>query len=77
VVSVPGNIEQLVTGIGDLQAGAPVSFSTTGGLFGFGPPSSFGNDAVFNAPPFNPNPPPFCSSPGGNQENCQPPPGQQ
>lgn len=77
VVSVPGNIEQLVTGIGDLQAGAPVSFSTTGGLFGFGSPSTFGNDAVFNAPPFNPTPPPVCSSPGGNQENCQPPPGQQ
>jgi FecR-like protein len=80
VVSVPGNIEQLVTGIGDLQAGAPVSFSTTGAPFGFGSPPTFGNDAVFNAPPFNPpppNPPPFCSSPGGNQENCQPPPGQQ
>ena len=79
-VSVPGNIEQLVTGIGDLQAGAPVSFSAGGGLFGFGPPSTFGNDAVLNAPPFNPpppNPPPFCSSPGGSQENCQPPPGQQ
>jgi hypothetical protein len=80
VVSVPGNIEQLVTGIGDLQAGAPVSFSAVGAPFSFGSPPTFGNDAVLNAPPFNPpppNPPPFCASPGGNQENCQPPPGQQ
>ena len=79
-VSVPGNIEQLVTGIGDLQAGAPVSFSAVGAPFGFGSPSTFGNDAAFNASSFNPpppNPPPFCASPGGNQENCQPPPGQQ
>jgi hypothetical protein len=79
LVSVPGNIEQLVTGIGDLQAGAPVSFSVVGAPFGFGSPSTFGVDAAFNAPPFNPpppNPPPFCASPGGNQENCQPP-GQQ
>lgn len=76
-VSVPGNIEQLVTGFGP-EAGAPVSFSTAGGLFSLGGPVSFGNDAAFNAvnaPP--PNPPPFCASPGGNQENCQPPPGQQ
>jgi len=80
VVSVPVNIEQLVTGIGDLQAGAPVSFSAIGAPFSFGSPPTFGNDAVFNAPPFDPpppNPPPFCASPGGNQENCQPPPGQQ
>ena len=78
LVSVPGNIEQLVTGIGDLQAGAPVSFSTFGSPFGIGSPSTFGVDAAFNAlnPPL-PNPPPFCASPGGNQENCQPPPGQQ
>jgi len=47
-VSVPGNIEQLVTGIGDLQAGAPPSFSTTGPAFGFGSPSSFGVDAAIN-----------------------------
>jgi hypothetical protein len=79
-VSVPGNIEQLVTGIGGLEAGAPVSFSAVGSPFGIGSPATFGNDAVFNAPPFTPpppNPPPFCSSPGGNQENCLPPPGQQ
>ena len=73
-VSVPGNIEELVTGVGGLEASAPVSFSTTGGgLFGLGPPVSY-------SPPFTPppsNPPPFCASPGGNQENCQPPPGQQ
>lgn len=80
VVSVPGNIEQLVTGIGDLQAGAPVSFSAEGGPLGFGSPATFGNDAVSNASLLNPpppNPPLFCASPGGNQENCQPPPGQQ
>jgi hypothetical protein len=80
LVSVPGNIEQLVTGIGDLQAGAPVSFSAEGGAIGFGSPATFGNDAVSNASLLNPpppNPPPFCASPGGNQENCQPPPGQQ
>jgi hypothetical protein len=48
-VSVPGNVEFLVTGIGDLQAGAPVSFSTTGTPFGFGPPSTVGVDAAINA----------------------------
>jgi hypothetical protein len=47
-VSVPGNVEFLVTGIGDLQAGAPVSFSTTGTPFGFGPPSTVGVDAAIN-----------------------------
>ena len=47
-VSVPGNVEQLVTGIGDLQAGAPVSFSTTGTPFSFGPPSTVGVDAAIN-----------------------------
>jgi hypothetical protein len=47
-VSVPGNIEQLVTGIGDLQAGAPVSFSATGTPFGFGSPSTVGVDAAIN-----------------------------
>ena len=48
LVSVPGNIEQLVTGIGDLQAGAPVSFSASGGPIGIGSPSSFGVDAAIN-----------------------------
>jgi hypothetical protein len=47
-VSVPGNIEQLVTGIGDLQAGAPPSFSTTGPAFGIGSPSTVGVDAAIN-----------------------------
>lgn len=76
-VSIPGNIEQLVTGIGDFQ-GAPVSFSTTGSPFGFGPPSTFGADAAVNASAFNAStPPPVCASPGGNQPNCQPLPGQQ
>jgi len=67
-VSVPGNIEQLVTGIGDLQAGAPVSFSAFGAPFGFGSPSTFGVDAAINqaqgqvsnpqqATPFAPPPP--------------------
>ena len=47
-VSVPGNIEQLVTGIGGLEAGAPVSFSTSGTPFSFGSPSTFGVDAAIN-----------------------------
>ena len=47
-VSVPGNIEQLVTGIGDLQAGAPVSFSTSGTGVGDGAPVSYGVDAAVN-----------------------------
>jgi FecR-like protein len=47
-ISVPGNIEQLVTSIGDLQTGAPVSFSTSGASFGFGPPSTVGVDAAIN-----------------------------
>jgi hypothetical protein len=78
-VSVPGNIEQLVTGIGDLQAGAPVSFSTFGPAFGIGPPSSFGNDIFVsqqnqnNQNQGNQN----CASPGGSQQNCQGQQGQQ
>lgn len=47
-VSVPGNIEQLVTSVGGPEAGAPVSFSTTGGGVGTGPPSSLGVDSVVN-----------------------------
>ena len=59
VVSVPGNVEQLVTGIGDLQAGAPVSFSAVGGEGGVGSPSSVGVDAVVNqAQGLVPNPAP-------------------
>jgi hypothetical protein len=72
-VSVPGNIEQLVTGIGDLQAGAPVSFSTIGSSLGIGSPSSFGVDAVVNQQNQiqNQNQQPACASGGGNQQNCQ------
>jgi hypothetical protein len=74
-VSVPGNIEQLVTGIGDLQAGAPVSFSTIGGPIGIGSPSSFGVDAAINQQTQiqNQNQQPPCVSGGGNQQNCQGP----
>jgi hypothetical protein len=74
-VSVPGNIEQLVTGNGDLQAGAPVSFSTIGGLIGIGSPSSFGVDAAINQQTQiqNQNQQPPCASGGGNQQNCQGP----
>ena len=72
-VSVPGNIEELVTGIGDLQAGAPVSFSTSGPAFGIGSPSSFGNDIFVNQ--LNQNiqtqGTQNCASPGGSQQNCQ------
>jgi hypothetical protein len=47
-VSVPGNIEQLVTGIGGPVTGAPVSFDTTGTPSGISTPTSFGVDAVVN-----------------------------
>ena len=72
-VSVPGNIEQLVTGIGDLQAGAPVSFSTIGSPFGIGSLSSFGVDALVNQQTQIQNQiqQPTCASGGGNQQNCQ------
>ncbi len=68
-VSVPGNIEQLVTGIGDLQAGAPVSFSTSGPAFGIGPPSSFGNDIFVNQQQQNEKK--KCVSPGADQDKCE------
>ena len=74
-VSVPGNIEQLVTGIGGLEAGAPVSFSTSGSPFGIGSPSTFGVDAAINQQNLiqgNKG----CASEGGQQENCQGQPGQ-
>ncbi len=73
-VSVPGNIEQLVTSIGTLEAGAPVSFSTTGAPAGFGSPSSFGVDAAVNQQNQNQNNQgngQQCASAGGNQQNCQ------
>ena len=46
-VSIPGNIEQLVTGIGPVP-GAPVSFSTSAPSSVSGPPTSFGVDAAVN-----------------------------
>ena len=75
VVSVPGNIEQLVTGLGDLQAGAPVSFSTTGPT-GVGGPSSVGVDAVINQQQGQPqNPPPVSViNPPGPPSNPPGPP---
>jgi FecR protein len=76
-VSVPGNIEALVTGIGGPVVGAPVSFDTTGAPAGFGSPASFGNDAVSNQLNQNQNQGNQCASPGGNQENCQGQQGQQ
>jgi hypothetical protein len=48
-----------------------VSFSTTGGAFGEGPPSSFGRDTAVNQQNENQNQGNQCASPGGNQENCQ------
>lgn len=69
-VSVPGNIEQLVTGIGDFQAGAPVSFSVFGPAFGISPPSSFGNDIFVNEQNQS-QVSQSCASPGGSQQNCQ------
>jgi FecR-like protein len=67
--SAPGNIEELITSVG-LEAGAPVSFSTSGPS-SFGPPSSFGNDSVVNQLNQNQSQGNQCASPGGNQENCQ------
>jgi hypothetical protein len=59
-VSVPANIEQLVTSIGGPTAGtAPVSFSTSGPVGGVGSPSSVGVDSVVNqAQGLVPNPAP-------------------
>jgi hypothetical protein len=73
-VAVPANIEQLVTSVGLEAATAPVSFSTVGGLSSFGPPASFGNDAVVNQQIQNQNQNQgnqSCASNGGQQENCQ------
>ena len=72
-VSVPANIEQLVTSVGlEAAAGAPVSFSTIGGPSSFGPPASFGNDAVVNQQNQNQNQGNTCASPfSGQGENCQ------
>ena len=76
-VSIPANIEQLVTSVGLESATAPVSFSTSGGPFSFGPPASFGNDAVVNQQNLNQiQGNQSCASNGGQQENCQGQPGQ-
>lgn len=68
-VSVPANIEQLVTSIaGFSTTGAgPVGFNTTGAPLDLGPPSTLGvNEAVNQENQSNKN----CASPGGNQQNC-------
>jgi len=73
-VAVPANIEQLVTSVGLEAATGPVSFSTLGGPSSFGPPASFGNDAVVNQQIQNQNQNQgnqSCASHGGQQENCQ------
>ena len=71
-VSVPANIEQLVTSVGLEAAAGPVSFSTLGGPSSFGPPASFGNDALVNQQNQNQNQGnQSCASNGGQQENCQ------
>jgi len=71
-VAVPANIEQLVTSVGLEAATGPVSFSTLGGPSSFGPPASFGNDAVVNQQIQNQNQGnQSCASNGGQQENCQ------
>jgi FecR protein len=76
-VAVPANIEQLVTSVGLEAATGPVSFSTLGGPFSFGPPASFGNDAVVNQQIQSQNQgSQSCASTGGQQENCQGQPGQ-
>ncbi len=73
-VTVPGNIEQLVTSVGGplTATGAPVSFSTVGSVIGPSSVSSFGNDAVVNQQNLIQNQGnQSCASSGGNQQNCQ------
>jgi len=77
-VTVPGNIEQLVTSVGGplTATGAPVSFSTLGAATGPSSVSSFGNDIVVNQQNLIQNQNQNqgnkgCASSGGNQENCQ------
>lgn len=61
-VSVPGNIEQLITGIGTPGTPtAPVSFSTSGPAPDTGPPTSFGVDTVVNQQQGQPSTPPPAS----------------
>jgi len=70
-VSVPANIEQLVTSVGPTTAGAaPVSFSAIGPTAVAGPPSSVGLDALVNQQNLNQGPTATCSSGGAVQTNC-------
>jgi hypothetical protein len=70
-VSVPANIEQLVTSVGPTTAGAaPVSFSAIGPTAVTGPPSSVGLDALVNQQNLNQGPAATCSSGGAVQTNC-------
>src|SRR6266478_4307753 len=71
-VTVPGNIEELVTTVGGplTATGAPVSFSTVGSVIGPSSVSSFGNDAVVNQQNLIQNQGnQTCASSGGNQQN--------
>ena len=68
-VSVPANIEQLVTSIAGFSTtgAAPIGFNTTGAPTDLGPPSTLGvNEVVNQENQSNKN----CASPGGNQQNC-------
>jgi hypothetical protein len=61
-VSVPANIEQLVTSVAGPTAGtAPVSFSTSGPAGGGGGPSTLGVDQVINQAQGQPNSPTVLS----------------
>jgi hypothetical protein len=69
-VTVPGNIEQLVTSVGGPST-TVTSFSTVPGVSATGPVSSFGNDAVSNQQEIQSQVnTPACASLGGNQPNC-------
>jgi len=75
-VTVPANIEQLVTSIaGFSTTGAPpISFNTTGAPLDLGPPSTLGVNQVVNEQNQNQNQDQGnknCASPGGSQQNCQ------
>jgi hypothetical protein len=61
-VSVPANIEQLVTSVAAPTAGAaPVSFSTSGPEAGGGEPSTLGVNQVVNQAQGQPNSPTVLS----------------
>jgi hypothetical protein len=72
-VTVPGNIEELVTSVGGplTASGAPVSFSTVGAATGPSSVSSFGNDILVNQQTLIQNQSsPSCATTGGTQQNC-------